>query len=88
MLFPSLPYLYLSYILLINPLLQDIFPPPSEPVENPSITVEELFGGRYPIGLNPQTLFPLSLIRLRVLAGQMIRKQGYLPKAGSATWVP
>ncbi|CUS08063.1 unnamed protein product [Tuber aestivum] len=67
-----------------NALVMDsyaIFPPPAEPDHDPCITVEELFGGRYPIGQNPQTLFPLSLPRLRHLAEKEIRKQGYIPMA-------
>ncbi|CUS13269.1 unnamed protein product [Tuber aestivum] len=60
-----------------------IFPSPSEPHPDPWITVDELFGGMVPGGLNPGTRLPLSLERLRVRVEAEMRQQGFVPAVTS-----
>ncbi|CUS13271.1 unnamed protein product [Tuber aestivum] len=59
--------------------LYSIFPSPSQPYPDPWITVDELFGGMAPGGLNPGVQLPLSLERLRVRVEAEMRQQGFVP---------
>ncbi|KAG0640515.1 hypothetical protein HOY80DRAFT_1135923 [Tuber brumale] len=56
-----------------------IFPTPAQPVADPWITMDELFGGDTPSGLNPETQLPLSINRLRLEMEVGIRQQGHDP---------
>ncbi|KAG0640491.1 hypothetical protein HOY80DRAFT_1021894 [Tuber brumale] len=56
-----------------------IFPTPAQPVADPWITMDELFGGNTPSGLNPETQLPLSVNRLRREVEVQIRQQGHEP---------
>ncbi|KAG0636992.1 hypothetical protein HOY80DRAFT_908426 [Tuber brumale] len=56
-----------------------IFPTPAQPLADPWITIDELFGGDTPSGLNPETQLPLSINRLRRAVEAGIRRQGHDP---------
>ncbi|KAG0643019.1 hypothetical protein HOY80DRAFT_1100847 [Tuber brumale] len=56
-----------------------IFPPPAQPVDDPWITIDELFGSCTPDGLNPETQLPLSINRLRIVVGAAVRRRGHEP---------
>ncbi|KAG0639557.1 hypothetical protein HOY80DRAFT_904825 [Tuber brumale] len=56
-----------------------IFPTPAQPLADPWITMDELFGGDTPSGLNPETQLPLSINRLRLEVEVGIRQQGHDP---------
>ncbi|KAG0640508.1 hypothetical protein HOY80DRAFT_1135920 [Tuber brumale] len=56
-----------------------IFPTPAQPLADPWITMDELFGGDTPSGLNPETQLPLSINRLRLAVEEGIRRQGHDP---------
>ncbi|KAG0635376.1 hypothetical protein HOY80DRAFT_1093753 [Tuber brumale] len=58
-----------------------IFPTPAQPLADPWITIDELFGGDTPSGLNPETQLPLSINRLRLEVEAEIRQQGHDPAA-------
>ncbi|KAG0636996.1 hypothetical protein HOY80DRAFT_1138674 [Tuber brumale] len=56
-----------------------IFPTTGQPSADPWITMDELFGGDTPSGLNPETQLPLSINRLRLEVEAEIRQQGHDP---------
>ncbi|KAG0129480.1 hypothetical protein HOY82DRAFT_610568 [Tuber indicum] len=55
------------------------FPPPADPVENPSITFEEFFAGSCPPGMDPQGCVVLDLENLRILARRKIIARNSVP---------
>ncbi|KAG0129690.1 hypothetical protein HOY82DRAFT_563898 [Tuber indicum] len=57
----------------------EVFPVPDRDQPDPYITMDELFGGNTPVGLDPCTQLPLSLHRLREMLGDTIRHTGRFP---------
>ncbi|KAG0640184.1 hypothetical protein HOY80DRAFT_1136190 [Tuber brumale] len=56
-----------------------VFPIPCLPVEDPFITIDELFAGNVPDGLDPEAQLPLNMERLRKRIGQKIVNTGNIP---------
>ncbi|RPA98355.1 hypothetical protein L873DRAFT_1039087 [Choiromyces venosus 120613-1] len=56
-----------------------VFPIPNALLPDPTITMEELFGGLCPAGHNPATALPLEVGQLRQILEQCIIGAGYIP---------
>ncbi|KAG0642230.1 hypothetical protein HOY80DRAFT_1107947 [Tuber brumale] len=56
-----------------------VFPIPCQPGEDLFITIDELFAGSIPDGLDPQVELPLKMGRLRARMKIMLCEEGYLP---------
>jgi len=59
--------------------MQNIFPIPQLPAQNPSISMHEFYSGNCPPTINPETRIPLDLEELRDTAEIFIRGGGYIP---------
>jgi len=46
---------------------------------DPALTIEELFGGQCPPGLDPHTTLTLEVGSLRRIIKTMLFREGYLP---------
>ncbi|KAG0632992.1 hypothetical protein HOY80DRAFT_1141745 [Tuber brumale] len=57
----------------------NVFPIPYPPLEDPFITIDELFAGNVPQGLDPEAELPLNMERLRKRIGQKIVNEGNIP---------
>ncbi|KAG0129605.1 hypothetical protein HOY82DRAFT_651845 [Tuber indicum] len=56
-----------------------VFPIPNPLLSDPTITMEELFGGPCPAGRNPATALPLEVDQLRQILARHITGAGYAP---------
>ena len=56
-----------------------MFPIPDPMLPDPTLTIEELFGGECPLGLDPHTALILEVGSLRRILETMLVRDGYLP---------
>jgi len=56
-----------------------VFPIPSQTPTDPTLTIEELFGGQCPPGLYPHTRLTLEVGTLRRMIESYLMSDGYLP---------
>lgn len=59
-------------------LIQSVFPVDDENLEDPFITIDELFSGSTPAAADPNTQLPLSMQRLRKMLARDIQQSGRL----------
>ncbi|KAG0137670.1 hypothetical protein HOY82DRAFT_646882 [Tuber indicum] len=59
--------------------LWNVFPVPESLVQDPFITIDELFAGHSPPELDPKTHLPLNMQDLRRRVGRKIKEKGYIP---------
>ena len=59
-------------------LIQSVFPVDDETLEDPFITVDELFSGSTPAGADPNTQLPLGMQCLRKMLARDIQQSGRL----------
>ncbi|KAG0634123.1 hypothetical protein HOY80DRAFT_1140931 [Tuber brumale] len=60
-------------------LKRDVFPVPDPVQPDPTLTIEELFGGQAPPNHEPQTILPLDIGRLRRVVEANLISDGYVP---------
>ena len=59
-------------------IVQDVFPVPDPAPADPTLTIEELFGGQCPPDHNPQTMLVLKVDTLRHCLQKVIIQRGYI----------